>query len=231
MSGTGALQLVLEASTTAGSVALFEGHTLLGARSVILGSGTADVLYPALVSLCADAGVPPSALTRIVCGEGPGSFTSLRIAASLAKGLAHATNVPLAAVSSLLLAAASDLGSLASGRYVVHADALRQERFAQWVEVTAEGVVACEPAQRVTSADLEASSTTAERLAVLSTPHTLPGRIVRPEANALVHVAARDVRDVPLATWEPSYGRLAEAQVQWEQRHGTALPDMPPSPA
>jgi tRNA threonylcarbamoyladenosine biosynthesis protein TsaB len=26
-----------------------------------------------------------------------------------------------------------------------------------------------------------------------------------------------------LATWEPNYGRLAEAQVKWEAAHGRAL--------
>jgi tRNA threonylcarbamoyladenosine biosynthesis protein TsaB len=32
--------------------------------------------------------------------------------------------------------------------------------------------------------------------------------------------------DGPVAvdSWEPAYGRLAEAQVQWEARHGTPLP-------
>jgi tRNA threonylcarbamoyladenosine biosynthesis protein TsaB len=28
---------------------------------------------------------------------------------------------------------------------------------------------------------------------------------------------------VDLATWEPNYGRLAEAQVKWEAAHGRAL--------
>jgi tRNA threonylcarbamoyladenosine biosynthesis protein TsaB len=29
---------------------------------------------------------------------------------------------------------------------------------------------------------------------------------------------------VDLASWEPDYGRLAEAQVRWEAEHGRALP-------
>ncbi len=29
---------------------------------------------------------------------------------------------------------------------------------------------------------------------------------------------------VSLAAWEPDYGRLAEAQVKWEQAHGRPLP-------
>ena len=28
---------------------------------------------------------------------------------------------------------------------------------------------------------------------------------------------------VPIDTWEPDYGRLAEAQVRWEAAHGKAL--------
>ena len=35
---------------------------------------------------------------RIVCGAGPGSFTSLRIAGAIAKGLAFACDRPLFAV-------------------------------------------------------------------------------------------------------------------------------------
>jgi len=29
---------------------------------------------------------------------------------------------------------------------------------------------------------------------------------------------------VDLASWEPDYGRLAEAQVRWEAAHGRPLP-------
>jgi tRNA threonylcarbamoyladenosine biosynthesis protein TsaB len=29
---------------------------------------------------------------------------------------------------------------------------------------------------------------------------------------------------VDLASWEPEYGRLAEAQVRWEAAHGRPLP-------
>jgi tRNA threonylcarbamoyladenosine biosynthesis protein TsaB len=35
----------------------------------------------------------------------------------------------------------------------------------------------------------------------------------------------------PLDQWEPGYGRLAEAQVQWEARHGVPLPDVGPRAA
>ena len=34
------------------------------------------------------AGVKPTSVERVICGAGPGSFTSLRIAAGIAKGFA-----------------------------------------------------------------------------------------------------------------------------------------------
>jgi tRNA threonylcarbamoyladenosine biosynthesis protein TsaB len=44
-----------------------------------------------------------------------------------------------------------------------------------------------------------------------------------PRAAAVAFVAAPWVREVALATWEPAYGRLAEAQVKWEAAHGRPL--------
>jgi tRNA threonylcarbamoyl adenosine modification protein YeaZ len=60
-------------------------------------------LMPAVAGALADAGIAPNAIDRVVCGAGPGSFTSLRIAGAIAKGLALAAGVPLIPVSSLLL--------------------------------------------------------------------------------------------------------------------------------
>jgi hypothetical protein len=32
------------------------------------------------------------------------------------------------------------------------------------------------------------------------------------------------IESVDIASWEPEYGRLAEAQVRWERAHGMPLP-------
>jgi tRNA threonylcarbamoyladenosine biosynthesis protein TsaB len=46
-----------------------------------------------------------------------------------------------------------------------------------------------------------------------------------PKASAVIHLEAclADAGPVDLASWEPSYGRLAEAQVRWETQHGRPL--------
>ena len=49
--------------------------------------------------------------------------------------------------------------------------------------------------------------------------------LVVPRAAALPHVAGwQRLEPIELETWEPEYGRLAEAQVVWERSHGHALP-------
>lgn len=61
----------------------------------------AQRLLPMIERLLARAGASFSQLDGIVFGRGPGSFTGLRIACSVAKGLGYAHDVPLFPVSSL----------------------------------------------------------------------------------------------------------------------------------
>ena len=85
---------------------------------------------PAVAAALRSATVAPNDISRIVCGEGPGSFTSLRIAAAIAKGLAMTTQAPLHSVSSLFLLAAGARASLVPGRYIAVVDAMRGDVFA-----------------------------------------------------------------------------------------------------
>lgn len=219
--------LVLEASTTAGSLSLVAHGALVASRSVAMGAGREDQLFPAVQALLNEAGLTPHHLLGVVCGEGPGSFTSLRIAASLAKGIAHGASVPLFAVSSLLLAAADARHALPAGLAVVHGDALRGERYVLDVMFDADGRVRAQSAlQRMTLEQLAGHATGRPRLAVLPAPALeFDTRVVMPSAANLVHVVPHAwATAVPLDSWEPQYGRLAEAQVKWEASHGVPLP-------
>ena len=213
------ITLALEASTYTGSVAVIRDGVVVVERETAMRGVDEERLMPAVANALAEAGVAPNAIDRIACGEGPGSFTSLRIAGAIAKGLALTANAPLYPVSSLLLIVAGT--ELAPGRYVAVLDAMRGDMFACVFSVTDSAIVA------------ESPTTIVARTVFAGFARDHAARPVGPAESLAVAPHARGVAKlgslVPwaatadLATWEPSYGRLAEAQVKWEAAHGRAL--------
>ena len=61
----------------------------------------AQLIMPMIDDLCQQAGIKPKQLDGIAFGKGPGSFTGLRIAISVAQGLSLATGAKLYGISSL----------------------------------------------------------------------------------------------------------------------------------
>lgn len=226
--------LVLDASTACGSVALLRRDTI-SSRTVRLGAGTDDVLFPAITAMLAEAELRAADLAAVVCGDGPGSFTSLRIAAALAKGLAHGGGVPLYAAPSLLIAAASLPMDAPAGTYLVHADALRDERFTLLVVREADGTVHTQQdVVRKATTDVSRHDAVWRVRVDAGATHARVVRddivrddrwVLSPDAASIARVdGAWRSAPVDLALWEPQYGRKAEAQVKWEATHGTPLP-------
>lgn len=61
----------------------------------------AQLIMPMIEDICQQSGIKPSQLDGIAFGKGPGSFTGLRIAISVAQGLSIATGAKLYGISSL----------------------------------------------------------------------------------------------------------------------------------
>ena len=217
------ITLVVEAATYAGSAAILRDGALVAERSVVMRGREHEALMPAVASLLEEQGILPTSVGRVVSGAGPGSFTSLRIAGAIAKGIAFAAACPLVPVSSpaLLVAAAE---TIAPGRYLAAIDALRGEHYVALFEVGSDGVLtSLGPEGRLASSELESSAS------AWSARLIGPGQPAPYDVNPHARGAARlgglidATPAADLARWEPAYGRLAEAQVKWEADHGRAL--------
>lgn len=215
--------LAVEAATSRGSVALLRGLEVVVAKEVMMRADDQERLLPAVAACCDEAGVAPRDLARVVCGAGPGSFTSLRIAASIAKGTVSATGCGLHAVSSLALTVAASVAVLPKGKYLSVLDAYRNELFALDVEITPGGEVRfTDNARIVAAADVD--SVAAEAGARVIGPDQELDAWPRAEGVAALLTDVLVAGPVDLVSWEPNYGRAPEAQVRWERAHGQSLP-------
>ena len=219
--------LAIDGSTYAGSVALLSNDSVIAERAledrgIPSRAGRDELMLPVVAECIAAGGITVRDISRVVCGAGPGGFTSLRVAASIAKGLAVGSASPLFAVSSLLLALAAAPGTIAPGRYLSTIPAMRGELFVLEVIVDDNGGV-----RALGEARLLAENAAADLARAAGVTMAGPGAQLdlRPHARGVAKLLGSVIADGPrhIDTWEPAYGRLAEAQVRWEAAHGRPL--------
>ncbi|WP_419418907.1 tRNA (adenosine(37)-N6)-threonylcarbamoyltransferase complex dimerization subunit type 1 TsaB [Legionella sp. D16C41] len=92
--------LALDTSTQIASIALISQDEIIERQQVGPGQH-AQVILTIIDQLLAQASLSIGQLDGIVLGRGPGSFTGLRIACSIAQGLAYPYDLPIFPVSSL----------------------------------------------------------------------------------------------------------------------------------
>ena len=101
------LILILDTSTTAGSVALCRGERLLAEIVVDSLASHSDKLLLHVEQILKEQQCALAEIAAFAVIDGPGSFTGLRVGVAAAKGLARACQRPLFGVSSLHLLAAA----------------------------------------------------------------------------------------------------------------------------
>jgi tRNA threonylcarbamoyladenosine biosynthesis protein TsaB len=98
--------LNIETATKNCSVALAQnGKTIIYKEISELGYSHAEKLHVFIEQILSEANISFKDLKAIAIGQGPGSYTGLRIGTSAAKGLCYALDIPLIAIETLALLA------------------------------------------------------------------------------------------------------------------------------
>ncbi|QOL81584.1 tRNA (adenosine(37)-N6)-threonylcarbamoyltransferase complex dimerization subunit type 1 TsaB [Pseudooceanicola spongiae] len=93
------LILAFDTSAAHCAAALLSGDTVLSEAREEMSRGQAERLVPLLEQVLSDGGYSWSDLSALAVGTGPGNFTGIRIAVSLARGLSLALSIPAIGVT------------------------------------------------------------------------------------------------------------------------------------
>lgn len=231
------MRLAIDTATDVASVAVGPSH--ITARSMRGARQHAAQIVLLIRQALDSANTSIEAITEIVVGDGPGSFTGLRIGWAAAKGLAHERQVPLIAVPSLM-GFAHAAGRTEGEPVTACFDALRGQVFGAVYRFHHKRVETEVAPGLFTIAELARVSPVRPVLAVGDGAERYAEDVVRwtgrppqgpdegsPVAGSLHLLASLEGARRPIddaATAEPLYGRPAEAQAKWEAHHGRPLP-------
>lgn len=192
-------------------------------------------------ALLAELAARPCDVQRILTADGPGSFTGLRVSAAVAKGLAWVGRVEWRTAPSLLIRAMGHLPA-GGGTVLALSDALRGDLYAGCWQIGAGKVsLVGEPPRARPPVSLAYCGPV--DVVVGTVPEALRGAVEEATGGRLIggaeslpsarHLFLLDEHlggttpVIDAASWEPEYGRPAEAQAVWERRHGRPLPSPP----
>lgn len=97
--------LALETSTQLGGVAVIKDGKVLSSESSRRQKGHSEILHP-FIDLCLErASLKLTDVDVFAVGQGPGSFTGIRVAANIGKSFAYIYKKPLVTIDSLMLLA------------------------------------------------------------------------------------------------------------------------------
>jgi tRNA threonylcarbamoyladenosine biosynthesis protein TsaB len=116
--------LCIETSTNCCSAAICVNGQSVAHKDNLTGANHASELPLFVQSLMSEAQEKGWTLDAVALSQGPGSYTGLRIGASLAKGICYALNIPLIPVDTLQVIAAAAIAHLHSTRQVLAEDAI-----------------------------------------------------------------------------------------------------------
>ena len=183
--------LALEFSSAQRSVAVVRpGNPQIDAEAVERGPGGTHALG-LIEEVLAETGIGREQIEVIAVGLGPGSYTGIRVALSVAQGWQLARGVKLLGVSSADCLAAQARAENIFGRVNVVIDAQRNELYLAAYEISSGGWKEIEPLHLAASPGISARASAGEIWVGPEVTRWLPqGKILFPSAATLGRLAA-----------------------------------------
>jgi tRNA threonylcarbamoyladenosine biosynthesis protein TsaB len=198
--------LALEFSSPQRSVALARDGRMLAEATETGERGTNA--FGMIEKVLASASIRRADIECLAVGLGPGSYTGIRVALSIAQGWQLATGVKLLGIGSVECLVAQAQTEKMFGRVNVVIDAQRGEFYLAAYEISADGLKEVAPLKIVAAADVAARATTGEILIGPEvTQRFAMGKILFPQAAVLATLTARRSDFMAGEKLEPVYLR------------------------
>lgn len=126
-------KLVIDTSNRYLYLTLIKGEKILAEKLLVGNNNHSEKLIDVIKETMKSLNLKASDLDQIYVGRGPGSYTGVRVACTVAKVLAYIKNIELYSFDSLDLVLSAQLEK--NGRYVSYMDARRGFCYAKAVEV------------------------------------------------------------------------------------------------
>jgi tRNA threonylcarbamoyladenosine biosynthesis protein TsaB len=180
--------LALEFSSSQRSVAVARGGRVLAETSETGGRGTNA--FGMIEKILADAKITRAEIECLAVGLGPGSYTGIRVALSIAQGWQLATGVKLLGIGSAECLAAQAQAQKTFGRVNVVIDAQRGEFYLATFDISADDLKEIAPLKIVATAEVGSRARAGEILIGPEVTRWFPsGRTIFPDAAMLVKLA------------------------------------------
>lgn len=230
--------LALDTSNQPMSVALVENDQLKATTTLNTVLNHSIYVLPTIDRLFKQANWQPEDLDRVVVAQGPGSYTGIRIAVTMAKTLAMTLKKDLVGVSGLKLLA-SNVPPVIDQLIVPFMDARRGNVFAGIYAYQDGQLVEVSPDRHLAFSDLLDELGKDQRPAILVgkmtkrikkyAPDSLPDQLtLLPESYAFpdtgrLALLGKDEKPVAdIDNFVPNYLRITEAEANWQKAHPDA---------
>ena len=137
--------LLIETATEVCSTAIAIDGKVVAMAEELQAQQHASLLTLQIETCVRESGIPLAAIDAVAVSSGPGSYTSLRVGASVAKGICYALGKPLIAVDTLLALAHAAHDRQAATVFIPMLDARRQEVWAAAYDASLREIAPAQP--------------------------------------------------------------------------------------